>query len=192
MTCPICGKTVTFPAIPPSSNTSRLRLKRHVQAEAAKKWSFNLAAIRAFLGEFEHWNMVVVCLVPFIIVLALLIGAVVIKKKLGSEPAATALAPVVQADPNAWQKMTDLARAEQSVQDQVAVVIRARAAATGAQQRLANLQAAARGRSVDPVYSLAVANSQRNLEAARHVFNIAFLNYQKLGGTVDYSRQLPQ
>jgi hypothetical protein len=124
MVCPICGKTVTFPAIPPGGKGPALRIKRPEAARAAK-WSFDFFGIPAFLRRFEHWNLVLVCLVPFIIVGALLAGAAVVRKHLGNEPVAP-LAPLLQADTNAWQKMTDLARADQLVQGQLGAVRRAR------------------------------------------------------------------
>ena len=115
MVCPICGKSVTFPAIPPGVKGPSLHINRP-EAARASKWSFSisLACIRLLLPSlrrFKHWNMALVCLVPFIIVGALLAGAAVVRKQFGNAPA-TPVAPLVQADPNAWQKMTDLARAD--------------------------------------------------------------------------------
>jgi hypothetical protein len=194
MACPICAKTVTFPAVPPGGKGPSLRIKR-AEATRAANWSFNLDAILAALREFEHWNMVLVGLVPFIIVVALLVGAIVVKKKIGAEPAMP-VAPPIQADPNAWQTMTNLARADQLVQDQLVAVSRAAGAVTLAERDRANVHAYYHeqplGQSGYIAADKALANAQAVLAAARLSFNKAFQDYQRLGGKVDYSRQLPQ
>jgi hypothetical protein len=202
MVCPICGKTVTFPAVPPGGKGPSLHIHRAETARAAK-WSSDFFGILAPLRRFEHWNMVLVCLVPFIIVGALLAGAAVIKKQLGNAPAAP-VAPLIQADPNAWQKMTDLARADQSVQDKLGAVRRAGAALATAERNRASLHAYYHGKqaatqaiydSVMAQYKAkdeAVANAQQALASARQGFETAFQKYQQLGGTTDYRRQLSQ
>jgi len=202
MVCPICGKTVTFPAVPPGGKGPSLRIHRAETARAAK-WSFDFFGILAPLRRFEHWNMVLVCLVPFIIVGALLAGAAVIRKQLGNAPAAP-VAPLIQADPNAWQKMTDLARADQLVQDKLGAVRRAGAAVATAERNRANLHAYwhVRRAATEALYQSvlaqykakdeAVANAQQALASARQGFETAFQKYQQLGGTTDYRRQLYQ
>jgi hypothetical protein len=202
MVCPICGKTVTFPAVPPAGKGPSLRLKRPAAAPAAK-WSFDFRGLLASLRRFEHWNTVLVCLVPFIIVGALLAGADVVKKHLGNEPA-TPVASPIQADPNAWQKMTDLARADQLVQQDLGAVRKASAAAAAAEKSRASLHAywhvrrAADQAIYDNVMAQykaadqAVANTQKALGDARERFDKDNRKYQQLGGTVDYRRQLPQ
>ena len=202
MVCPICGKTVTFPAVPPGGKGLSLRIKRPAPPRAAK-WSFDFFGLLAPLRRFEHWNMVLVCLVPFIIVGALLAGAVVVRRQLGNAPAVPVAAPI-QADPNAWQKMTDLARAEQLVQEKLEAVRKARAAVAVAEQNRANLHAywhvrraanEALYQSVLAQYKAkdeAVANARKTLAAAQRCFESAFRKYQQLGGTTDYRRQLPQ
>lgn len=67
MACPICGKTVTFPAIPSGGRRSTLRLKRDAGPQR-EKWSFDLKKIWAALCNFEHWHIVRLSLVPFAIV----------------------------------------------------------------------------------------------------------------------------
>jgi hypothetical protein len=202
MVCPICGKTVTFPAVLPGGKGTSLRIHRPEAARAAK-WSFDFFGILAPLRRFKHWNMVLVCLVPFIIVGALLAGAVVIRKQLGNAPAAP-VAPLIQADPNAWQKMTDLARADQLVQDKLGAVRRAGAAVATAERNRANLHAYwhVRRAATEALYQSvlaqykakdeAVANAQQALASARQCFETAFQKYQQLGGTTDYRRQLYQ
>jgi hypothetical protein len=202
MVCPICGKTVTFPAVPPGGKGPSLRIKRPEAARAAK-WPFDFFGILAPLRRFEHWNLVLVCLLPFVIVGALLAGAAAVRKHLDNAPAVP-VAPLIQADPNAWQKMTDLARAEQSVQQQLGAVRKASAAVAVAEQSRANLHAywhvrraatQALYQSVLAQYKAkdeAVANAHKALDSARRCFESAFQKYQKLGGTTDYRRQLPQ
>jgi len=194
MVCPICQKTVTFPAVPPGAKGPGLRLKRAEAARAAK-WSFNLKAIIAALREFEHWNMVRMALVPFIIVAGLLVGAAVVRKNAGDAPALPA-APPIQVDPNAWQNMTNLARADQLVQEKLVAVSRAVNAEAAAERNSASLHAFYHGRPADSTtYNAtdrAIANAQAALANARQCFNTAFQNYQKLGGTIDYRQQLPQ
>jgi len=201
ISCPICGKPVTFPAIPPGGKKGpALHLKR-AEADTPAKWPIFLGRIMAALRRFEKWSVILACLAPFAIVAALLVGAKVVKKNFGDEPAAPA-APVLQADPNACQKMTDLARAEQSVQQQISVVERARAAATSAAKIRDARHAYYHGKTLDKVTydsvmlqlhadEQAAANAQRFLDAARQIFETDFQKYQKLGGTVDYRRQLP-
>jgi len=201
MVCPTCGKSVTFPAVPPGGKGQTLHLKRPTAARAVK-WSFNLNNILASLRQFEHWNMVLVCLVPFIIVTALLVGAGVVKRQAGDGPAMP-VAPRIQADPNAWQTMTNLARADQLVQQQLRVVALASVAVATAERNRASLHAYYQGRSVDQITGgtvpnqfkaadQAVANAQLGLAAAHQSFDNALQSYQTLGGTVDYRRQLPQ
>ncbi len=201
MVCPICGKTVTFPAVLPGGKGPSLHIHRPEAARAAK-WSFDFFGILAPLRRFEHWNMVLVCLVPFIIVGALLAGAAVVRKQFNNAPAAP-VAPLIQADPNAWQKMTDLARADQSVQEQLGAMRRAGAAVAMAERSRANLHAFYHGKTLDQATynnvmrqrsaaDQAVANAQQALASARQRFETAFQKYQQLGGTTDYRRQLPQ
>jgi hypothetical protein len=201
MDCPTCGKNVTFPAIPPGGKRQPLHIKRPRAAEAARR-SFNFNAILAALRQFEHWNMVLICLVPFLIVTGLLVGATVVRNKAGEGPAAP-VAPSVQVDPNAWQKVTDLTRADLVVQEKINAVAAARNAVARAERESANLHAYYQGKALDPAtcsamslqYAAkdqAVANAKAVLSTARNCFDTAFQNYQKLGGTADYRQQLPQ
>jgi hypothetical protein len=125
--------------------------------------------------------------VPFIIVGALLAGAAIIRKQFGNAPAAP-VAPLLQADPNAWQKMTDLARADQLVREKLDAARRAGAALAAAERNRANLHVTFQRSAADQ----AVANAQKALDSARQCFESALRNYQQLGGTTDYRRQLPR
>ncbi|MGP8198069.1 MAG: hypothetical protein ACLQU4_01030 [Limisphaerales bacterium] len=204
MICPICGKIVTFPAIPPNVGGTTLRI-RHPEEARESKWLFDFLACFRFLAplqRFKHWSMALVCLVPFMVVGALLVGASVVRKQFGSAPA-TPVAPTVQVDADAWQKMTDLARADQLVQQQLGAVRRATDAVSTAERKRAALHAYWHPRrapdqstyaSVLAQYQAAdqaVAVAQQALGSARSCFYPAFTKYQQLGGTIDYSRQLP-
>jgi hypothetical protein len=206
MVCPICGKMVTFPAVPPRGKGEGLHIKRPASAQA-KKWFFDFKGINfkgflAPLNQFKHWNIVFVCLVPFLIVGALLVGAAELRNHFGSGPAMPD-APIVHADTGAWQKMTDLARADQLVQQRLVAVVQARAAAAAAEQTRATRHAYYHGQTLDSATyngvmiqlhadEQAAANAQAALGNARQSFENAFQNYQRLGGTIDYRQQLPQ
>jgi hypothetical protein len=204
MTCPICGQTITFPAIPPggTGKIPALRIKRP-EAPRARSF-FDFGGALASLRQFKHWNVVLVCFVPFIVVGALLAGASVVKKQFGDAPATPGAAPAapIQADTNAWQKMTDLAGVEQTVQAQVRAVSAAKIALATAQQRLAVLHSYYHGKSVDQATynglelqktadEKDIANADRAFNYATRCFDAAFQKYQQLGGTVDYRAQLP-
>jgi hypothetical protein len=200
MVCPTCGQTVTFPAIPPGGRRKPLHLKR---AETSDGKSFDFHAILAMLRKYKHWNVILSCLVPFIIIGALLAGAAVVRKQFGNDAPAPVAAPI-QADPNAWQKMTDLARAEQSVQAEVRAVNTARAALASAEQRRDVLHAFYHGKQAanQAIYNgvmaqykaadQAIADAHSAYASANQRFNAAIQKYQQLGGTVDYRRQLAQ
>jgi hypothetical protein len=204
MLCPICGKIVNFPAIPPSAGGTTLRVRRHEET-CESRWSFDFFGFFGFLAplqRFKHWSAVMICLVPFTIVGALLVGASVVRKQLGDAPAPP-VAPSAQVDTNAWQKMTDLARADQLVQQRLSAVRRASDAVSTAERKRAALHAYWHPRrapdqvtyaSVTAQYQAddqAVANAEQALASARSCFSTAFSQYEKLGGTIDYSRQLP-
>ena len=137
MICPICSKTVTFPALPPGGKKQGLRIKRP-EAVSDAKWAFNVRAIIAALRGFDHWNLVLTGLVPFVIVAVLLVGANLVRKYTAEGPALP-VAPQAQADPDAWQKMKDLARADQLVQAQLALLARDQGAIAAAQAQRSNL-----------------------------------------------------
>src|ERR1700678_1797356 len=74
MQCPICGHTVTFPALPPARSGQTLRVKS-LERKPERKWSWKLPPALVFLLNFQHWNVVAQCAVPFVIIGALLAGA---------------------------------------------------------------------------------------------------------------------
>jgi hypothetical protein len=200
MICPFCGKLMTFPAIPPGGKRP-LRLKR-AEVVQRRKWSFNLKDIMIFLREFEHWNIVWAGVVPFVIIAGLLVGAVVLKKNAGEGPAMPAIAPVVGTNPNRWQQMTNQARMEEVMQERLAAVKQSQAAVKAAQQTFNSINARYQGRALDQyavqnqVKEVSAANkiltrAQSTFEMERSSFEAAFLEYQKMGGKMDYRSQLP-
>jgi len=197
MQCPICGNTITFPAIPSARGGKTVAVE---EQKPARKWLWNAKAIFPYLRDYPHWNTVVQISVPFLIIGALLAGAAFVKKQFADEPAA-APAPVVQAEPGGWDKMTGLARADQKMQQYVQSISHARMALAAAervldseqkrynlsrgyeeqQAVLSNVQSAQRS----------VAQAQNTLSYLRQHFDIDLANYQKLGGTIDYRSRVP-
>jgi hypothetical protein len=196
--CPRCGKSLTFPAVPQTGKgqTQKLKIKLPETAPARKwpidrKWLSEHTGVLGPLFKFEHWNVVLACLVPFVVVGALLIGAAVVRHRLGNGPA-TPVVPLVRADAGAWGNMTNLARADQLVQDKLHEVTQARAAVDRAEQELARMRAySPTATQYIALREQAVVNARNTLSTARLSFYNAFNNYQRLGGTIDYSRQLP-
>lgn len=188
MKCPTCGQTVTFPAIAPKgSGETSLRLKS-TQAKAARQWFAKMPPALAFLRDFQHWNVVGQCAVPFVIIAVLLGGAMFVKKKLG-EPSSTPIdAPVVQADPDAWQKNADLTKAGQTVQAAVSVVNQCRAVLDFEQKESMRLS------NSEPLQKKAaderVQQAQYKVTAAEKHFDAVEAKYRQLGGTTDYRSQL--
>jgi len=151
------------------------------------KWTRHGKRMLPYLRGFEHWDTVAQCVVPFLIIGVLLAGAFFVKKNFGNQ---TAPAPemVVQAEPGAWKKMTDLIKADETVRAELRAVKADQASLALAQQTQARLQTAdlPQRRSADKQ----VDERQRELAAAQKRFQDAYTTYQGLGGTVDYRRQL--
>jgi len=194
MVCPSCGKTVAFPAIPPGRGrgapTTRVKAldARRAEAKPAPSWLRNAPKALGFLRDFEHWDVVGQCAVPFLIIGVLLAGAAFVKKKFSDAPAPVAV-PAVQADPEAWQKMADLTKADQAVRVLIkevkadhAMVVAAERARQQVEQGNASLK-----KSVEEQ----VHQAQNNLSDARKRLDVALEKYGALGGTVDYRSQIP-
>jgi len=179
----MCGHSIVFPAVPPRPKENPLRTSRPSESVVNKKpVTFTPWPFLRRLREFEHWKVVLQCLVPFILVGALLEGASLLRQH-SSEPAKIA-PPITQADPGAWKKMTDLARAEGAVQMQLKYLTAANADALRAQQYYSA--------SRNKYHEEEASRAQAKLNAARQAFENAFLIYQRLGGTVDYRSQAPR
>ncbi len=197
MQCPICGNTITFPAIPPGRGGKTVAAE---PKKPARPWMWNPKAIYLYLRDFPHWNTVVQIAVPFLIIGVLLAGAAFVKNKFADEPAA-APAPIVQAQPGGWDKMTELARADQKMQQDVQSITQARMNLAGAQRVqetwqkrydlsrgsdegqtvLASLQSAQQSATL----------AQNRLNSLRQHFEIDLANYRRLGGNIDYHSQIP-
>jgi hypothetical protein len=186
MQCPMCGQTVTFPAIPPSQSKTSLRV-RSLEAKPAAKWSWKVPAALGFLRNFQHWNVVAQCAVPFLIIGALLAGAILVKKKLGDTSESVAVTPV-QADPEAWQRMTDLTVADQLVQKEMKAIDSAHALVAMAEEK--RRQAENQAPFVKKNAEAEAQAAQKALTDARARFDRAYNKYQELGGRVDYRSQI--
>jgi hypothetical protein len=197
MQCPICGNTITFPAIPPSRGGKSVGVE---QRKPARNWAWNAKAIWFYLRDFPHWNTVVQISVPFLIIGALLAGAAFFKNKFADEPAA-ATAPVVQGQPGGWDKMTELARADQKMQHYVQWISQARMAVSAAQRQVdveqkrlslshgSDEQQVAQANVQIAEHSLTQA--QNNLTSLRQHFETDLNYYRNLGGTIDYRSRVP-
>jgi len=200
MVCPICEKTVTFPAVPPGKAKSSLHVKRET-AKETKEWLARLGPIIKSLNRFKHWNVLFACLVPFLIVGGLLFGASFMKQHFGDDAGQNS-PQAVHADPAAWQKMTELAKADELMQQHVRNVIAAHDAYLGALAKRNSLHAYYQGKYAD-ASGMSAVNAQFNSAdqavgraqsiqaAARQAFESAFRDYQNLGGKIDYHQQLP-
>jgi hypothetical protein len=184
--CPQCRQTVTFPAVPPGRSGPALGVKS-LGHQPGQKRVQQAAGAFALLRHFQHWNVVAQCAVPFLVIGLLLAGAAFVKKKLADAPAPAAF-PAVQADPQAWQRSTDLNKAELAVKNLMKELAVAHAYADAADQarRQAEHGDQARRLSADEQ----VERAQNALIAARLRFNAAMSNYRQLGGTIDYGSQV--
>ena len=195
--CPICGGTIAFPAVPPT------RAAKAVEGEPQKAVTqppWNLKSVYISLRNFSHWSTVWQIAVPFVIIGTLLAGAFFVKNKFADEPAA-AEAPVIQAEQGGWDKMTELAHADQKMQQYIQAIVQSRKTMSAAQR---NLDAAEKlfNQTHDPDEKQAVSSTvqsarrtltlaESNLTSLRQHFDTEFETYRKLGGTVDYRSRIP-
>jgi len=186
MQCPMCGQTVTFPAIPPGRSGPALGVKS-LEQMPEKKGAWKAPAGLSFLRRFQHWNVVAQCAVPFLIIGLLLAGAAFVKTKMGEAPAPPAI-PAVQADPQAWQRSTDLNKAEVAVQARMKELIAAQAYVASAQQ--ARRQVEHQELPQRKIADEQLQRAQDMLIAAQQRFNAAMSDYHQLGGTIDYRSQI--
>ena len=191
MPCPMCHHPILFPAVPAGMRKSSLRLVGQVDKPAAKT-GFSFASFFQALRKFEHWRIVGTCLVPFVLVSGALVAASVLRQR---QPAPETAPTEVTVNPQALRQLTELTRADMAVQEQVKLVNNAFGVCQAANQKLAAMQkqhpsspgAALGVREADEASNRA----RQALADARKGFETIFANYQKLGGTVDYRRQLP-
>jgi hypothetical protein len=186
MTCPKCRQPIVFPGVATRRLPSSLRLAGAV-AKPPAGFQFSLAGMVRFLREFKHWKIVGVCLIPFVLVAGALVAASLAGRH---EPAPAPAAAGVAVDPDALGRLTNLTRADQLVQERLAAVNRATAACQTAEKNEAALRSQRRG-AAGPAADQAVKRAHQALANARKDFDTAFAQYQKLGGTIDYQRQLP-
>jgi hypothetical protein len=196
MQCPICGNTITFPAIPPTTGGKAIAIE---QPRPVHKWAWGAKAIFIYLRDYPQWRIVAQISVPFLIIGALLAGAAFVKNKFSDEPAPVA-APVIQAQPGGWDKMTEIARSDQKVRQCVHSIAQAHASLLvleGMHQAAEQEVARARGSQEREIAENHVHDADREVTQAQKVlgvlrerFEAELANYQKLGGTVDYRNQV--
>jgi hypothetical protein len=189
--CPKCQHPIVLPALLGGKMTSSLRLAR-AGAGPAAKFHFTFAGMLLALREFKHWKIVGICLVPFVLVAGALVAASVSSR----HPVAPLTAPVGEevVEPHALETLTDLTRADELVRNQLAAVNRAFAAWQAAQKKQAEMHNPQRGSANPaalPAADGAASRAQQKLTDARKEFDKVFAQYQKLGGAIDYRRQLP-
>jgi DNA-directed RNA polymerase subunit RPC12/RpoP len=191
MACPMCQQRILFPAIPPGALSPSFCVARPAEQQPVKKGKSNSIGIVRALRKFEHWNVVGQCLVPFVILAAALFVASTLRSKPPEHPVS---APAPAVDPRTWEKMTQLARMEVVLQERVRVLTEAYAKNQSADQHRAALQKQYGGR-LDPITAKFAdqqsAAAQKALEAAREAFENEMNKYQRLGGTIDFRRQVP-
>jgi hypothetical protein len=193
MQCPSCGKTVAFPAIPPGRGrgapTARVKEldARRAEAKPAPSWLRNTPRALGFLRDFEHWNVVWQCAVPFLIIGLLLAGAAFVKKKF-SDASAPVATPAVQANPEAWQRIADLTKADRAVRALMEEYDAAHAMVVAAERARQQVEKGdpSQKKSVEEQVQLA----QDTLNATHKRLDAALEKYRKLGGTVDYRSRI--
>ena len=190
MACPKCRQLIVFPGIAAPKRTSSLHLVGAVPKPPAK-FHFSFAALVVFLRRFKHWKIVGLCLVPFVLVA----GALVAASFSGRQAVAPVTSPpAVVVNPGALDKLTDLTRADQLVQQRLAAVNRAFTNSQTAEQNVTALRSPHHGAASPAALSAAdqaAKRAQLALANARKAFDTAYAQYQKLGGAIDYRRQLP-
>jgi len=193
MQCPSCGKTVTFPAIPPGRGRGAPgpRVKelesRRAGAKPARSWLRHTPGALAFLRDFEHWNVVAQCAVPFLIIAVLLAGAIIVKSKFSADADPPA-APAMQADPQAWARIADLTKADLAVR----TLLKEYAAnhATLLAEERARPQIDMKEPSQKKDFEDQLRLAQNTFAATQKRLEAALEKYRKLGGTVDYYSQM--
>ena len=190
MPCPKCQQPIVFPGIAARKMTSSLRLAGAV-ARPPARFQFSFAGVAALLRQFKHWKIVGVCLIPFVLVAGALVAASLVGRP-GGPPAPAPAGEAV--DPRALDKLTDLTLADQLVQERLAAVKRAVTACQTAEKNqtaLRNQHRPAAGPAALQAADQAVERAQQAAANARKDFNTALAHYKKLGGAIDYERQLP-
>jgi len=195
--CPSCQTPIIFPAAVPGPAPPPQ--KPHIEKTGAppKKKAASYSALLKSLKEFEHWKMVGACLVPFLIVAALLVGASYLRKNNTDQPAQIPQAVATPVGADAWKKMTDMGQVDQAVQYRVQAFLAARMALQQAQAQATALHGQYQGRTLDATAmkqmedaQKAISQRQQEYNSADHAFWDTFDVYKKLGGQVDYSAQI--
>jgi hypothetical protein len=197
MQCPICGNTITFPAVPPTKGG---KIIADETPKPRRKWNGNIGGIFVYLRDYPHWDTVGQIMVPFVIIGALLAGALWVKNKFTEEPA-SGPAPIVQGEGGGWDKMTEMARVDQRMQQYVQSIILTKKAVTSASRALeAEQKRLAEARDPDEKqaisanvqsYERALNQTQNKLSSLQQHFQTDYEKYRNMGGTIDYISRVP-
>ena len=185
-----------FPAIPPGGFAPKLKIAAPAPPPK-KKFEFKLGpmlkAVFTWAQEFEHWRVVGFCLIPFVIIIVALVAANAVKRhQVETGPMHT----TTQVDAGAWDKVEEVAKADQQMQAYVQTVLTAKARVDTAIQSRDNLHRMLAGAAFETVAARfqaadkEVSNAQQSLAATKRNFDLKYDNYQKIGGKVNYPAQV--
>jgi hypothetical protein len=198
--CPSCAGSVTFPALPPGALTQKLRLERDrpkVKQPFRLDFGKILASTISFVRNFQHWQIVLMCLLPFgFIVVALGIASVV--RHQDQQP--NSEQPVVaETRKTETQQVDAMLKADAIVRSRVQSILAAKSRLDNAVARRSQLRAMYSGRNPSAAARTVMANADEQVEAAeanlngwKKSFDIDYANYEKAGGKIDYRSQLPR
>jgi hypothetical protein len=194
MQCPSCGKTVTFPAIPPgrgkgapSTHVKQLGSRRSTTQTQRGPLRKEPGAL-SFLRDFQHWKVVGQCALPFLIIGLLLAGSAVVKKTF-SDTSAPDAPPTFQANPSIWHKSADVSKAEDAVRVLIQEYEVAHMTLVSAEKAKRQVEKGTPLQNTVVQQQLQLA--QKNLEVTHQRLDTALDKYRDLGGTVDYRRHIP-
>lgn len=201
--CPSCSGDVVFPAIPPGAHQP-LRLERD-RPKVKARFNFDLAkilgSIATFFRTFKHWQIVAMCLLPFILIVVGLAAASLVRKSDAEpKPKSSALSASEIAES---QRIEALNQIEAIVRDRVHSVWTAKTAVDNARRNSAALHSVYDGkqlsdatrRAVDARYKVAdeeIETAEAAMNGWKNAFETEYGKYQKLGGKTDYRSQLPR
>jgi hypothetical protein len=154
----------------------------------------------SFLRTFEHWQIVAMCMLPFVLIaVGLATASFVRKHDSQAKPTDTVLSTTQTAEN---ERIAALNQAELVVQDRVKSIWTAKSALDAATRKRTVLHSTYDGKqlgpamrnAVDAQYKVAdeeVLAAEANLNGWRKTFDSVYETFQKYGGKVDYTSQLP-
>ena len=147
------------------------------------------------LIAFPLWKMVATCLVPFLLVGGLLLGASYMRKNSANDTVEIPKAVTAPVAADAWKKMTELAQVEDAIKSHIQQARQLNQMLQMEYAQLTQLQSSPAGSSLmqrqkdDLNKKMEMQRNQLNAE--RNAFYQTCQLYQKLGGQVDYNGQFP-